>query len=473
MTARRLPFRAQDLAPVPALAGGTRFRLFAVYAEGMIPETVELPLPPGHIGPGPCDSALQVVDAADKPAPYDPPSYAPPYQGRRLPPALPDAQGHFDHLDVDTPQFLAAHLYGSMRHALEIWQRYLGRRVVWWHADRYPRMELIPLLDWQNAQSGPGFMETGLYCGSDGTVQPFALNFDVIAHETGHQILFSQIGVPDEDGVGVPFLAFHESFSDLVALVAVMHFPSVLARLLEQTQGNLYVLNLVNRIGETSAHTQIRLASNTATMAAVRDIALAPDGSWIDPSGRGRNQHAVAEPLTGAIFDILVEIYQDTLVVEGMIAPEADVRGWTRDEVDAAFTGVQTHSARALARFRHGFTVAIRHARDSVGRAMAHVIHTVEPDGLTFDEVAARFIEGLLEQGNGAILEAMLDHFLWRGIDPRRFLKFVPATPQRLRRGTTLFRVAPVPRRESCTCHPGGIRRASELIRASHAVHRG
>ena len=38
----------------------------------------------------------------------------------------------------------------------------------------------------------------------------------------------------DPAGIGVPFLAFHESFSDLTALVGVMHFPSVLARLLRE-----------------------------------------------------------------------------------------------------------------------------------------------------------------------------------------------------------------------------------------------
>ena len=460
MTARRLG---------PGGTGGTRFRLFAVYAEGMAPETVDITLPPGFIGPGPSDDVLFVAHAADKPAPYDPPGYAPPYTGRLLKPALPGRDGHFDHIGLDTPQFLAAHLYGAMRHTLDIWQHYIGHRVVWWHAAQYPRMELIPLLDWNNAQSGPGFMETGLYRGPDGATQPYALNFDVIAHETGHQILFSQMGVPDPERLGVPFLAFHESFSDLVALIGVMHFPSVRTRLLAQTQGNLYVLNLVNRIGETSAHSQIRLASNTATMDDVAGIALAPDGSWIDPSGQGRNQHAVAGPLTGAVFDILVEVYQDALVASGLIAPDDDARGWTRAEVDAAFADLHAQSARALARFDDGFTAAIIHARDTVGRAMAHVIGCVRPDGLTFDEVAARLIEGILQQGNGALLPAMLGHFLWRGIDPRPFLSFV-TQPRAMRRADRQYRVQVTPWRARCACHPAGSRRAAELIRASHAA---
>jgi hypothetical protein len=449
---------------------GTRFRLFPVYAEGMQPEVVSVPMPPRAIGPGPSDPTLYVADAAAKPQPYDPPSYMPPYRGTLLPPAMPDAAGHFDRIAFGTPQFLAAHLYGSVRHTLDIWQHYLRRRVVWAHAAEFPAMELVPLLDWNNAQSGPGFLETGLWHGPDGERQPFALNFDVIGHETGHQILFAIVGLPETDEIGVPFLAFHEAFCDLIGIVAVMHFPSVLPRLLEETRGNLYLLNLVNRFAETDAHSQIRLASNTASMADVAGITLAPDGNWIDPTGQGRNQHAVAAPLVGAIFDIFVEIYQETLVAEGLLPEESDGRGWTRSEVDAAFRDLHCASARALRRFPSGFDAAIRHARDETGHAMAHVMLTMKPDRLTFDKVAARFIEGLLQRGHGAILHAAFDHFLWRGIDPRPYLQFVPIAG-RGRRAAHLFRVVTPERRTGCArCAPHLALTAARLIRAGHGA---
>jgi hypothetical protein len=452
-------------------SGGTRFRLFPVFAEDMPPETVEIPSVAGSIGPGPSDHALYVADAADKREPYDPPRDGPPYRGPLLPPALPDPDGHFDHLPVDTPQFLAAHQFGSMRYTLDIWEHYLGHRIEWWDSRVHPRTELIPFVDWPNAQSGPGFLETGLWQGVDGSVQPYALNFDVIAHETGHQILFSQLGVPGAEGVGAPFLAFHESFSDLVALIAVMHFPSVLNRLLEQTQGNLYVLNLVNRIAETSAHTQIRLAANTTTMDDVADIRLAADGSWIDPTGQGRNQHWIGAPLTGAIFDILVEIYQDALVVRGLIPNEANAQGWTREEVDTAFADLNVMFSAALTRFDEEFMCVIRDARDAVGRALAHVLMTVRPDVLSFAEVAARLLESMEVQGYGPLMSAMLAHFEWRGIDPAPFLHLRQvASPGRSRRQNASYRLQMTPHRAcgSC-CHPAGSLRAMEMIRAAHA----
>ena len=329
---------------------GTGFRLFPQYAEGYAePELVLVSRRAGTIGPGPSDATMYVANAVDKESQYDPPAYMPPYRGTMFAPALPDRCGNFDYIPVDTEQFLAAHLYGTMRHTLDVWELYLRRQVVWWHASFLPQLELIPVVRWRNAHCGPGFLEAGIIANRYGRGQLFCLNFDVIAHETGHAILFSQVGAPPADRIHGPYLAFHESFADLVSLIAALHFPSVVQRLLQQTDGNLYVLNLVNRLGEYSDKEQVRLASNTVTMADVGGLRLGPDGDWIDPLGLDRNAHALAEPLTGAIFDIFVEIYQDGLVARGLIPPDADARGWTREEV-----------AASLRMVRHEFGTLIR-----------------------------------------------------------------------------------------------------------------
>jgi hypothetical protein len=448
---------------------GTRFLLFPQYFENLPPEIVTVGMPAGSIGPGPSDPTLYVADAIDKEKPYDPPVYVPPYTRPTYAPALPDAAGHFDRIAADSPQFLAAHLYGTARHSFDIWQRYLGRRIVWWHADEHPQIELVPVVRWRNAQSGPGFLETGLWPDQTGTLQPFALNFDVIAHETGHTMLFSQLGVPPPELIGVPFLAFHESFSDLVGLIGALHFNSVIERLLQQTNGNLYILNVVNRMGETSDHTQVRLASNESTMADVVGLTLTPDGQWFDPTGRGRNQHAIAEPLTGAIFDVLVELYQDRLVTAGLIPPDLDARGWTRAEVEQSFARVQNRIGRARRAFQAGFVAAITASRDLVGRAMAHVMLTERPEHLTFGEVAARFIESLLLDGERGNLPAFLTHFLWRGIDPRPYLGLAadPALPRRRPPATRRTRAwrAPPPDGGCRCCAPGSFIFARSLMR--------
>ncbi len=458
---------------IPRRTGGTRFRLFPSYAEGFEePEVVEVSLPPGVVRAGPSDPWMQTVIPVDKEAPYDPPRYVPPYRGAVHPPAMPGPDGDFDHIPVETEQFLGAHIYGTVRWTLDIWEHYLRRRIVWWDASTHPRLELVTMVHWANAQSGPGFLETGRQINRFGRPAPYCLNYDVMAHETGHAILFSQIGVPRPDQITVPFLAFHESFADLVALIGVLHFQSVCTRLLQQTDGNLYVLNLVSRIGETSDTEQIRRADNTATMADVAEITLAPDGTWVDPTGRNRNQHAIAEPLTGAIFDILVEIYQDGLVKRGLIAPDADPRGWTRDEVYASMDRIHNESARAFANFTHGFYVALGEARHVVGRCMAHVMLTVHPETLTFGRVAARFLEAAAALGEAPLLPELLDHFLWRGIDPRPFLSIrIPPSSRRNGsepRGLLEMHEPPNPSPYCACCDISGFWRARRLMPHSH-----
>ena len=184
-------------------AAGTRVRLFPeLFAGYAAPETAWLSPPPGSVGPGPADAQLYVVNAAAKRTPYAPPDYLPPYGGTEYPAAAPDPAGHFDHIPVSAPQFLAVHLYGAARHTLDIWEHYLGHRVRWWHAPEIPQLELVPVVAaWANAHSGPGFLETGTIRNDRGQDHLFCLNFDVVAHEIGHAVLFATVGVPAPDAM--------------------------------------------------------------------------------------------------------------------------------------------------------------------------------------------------------------------------------------------------------------------------------
>lgn len=416
---------------------GTRFRLFPQHAQGYLePEIVELPLRPEALGPGPSDHRMQTLMTCDPKGPYEPPFDGPPFRGARLAPALADRRGHFDHIAEDAQAFLACHLFGCVHHALDIWEGYLGHEVVWWHADRLPVLELVPLVQWNNAHSGPGFIETGFKRDRFGTPQLFCLNYDIVAHEVGHAILFSKVGVPATHDVTPAFLGFHEAFCDLMALIGSLHFASVVERLLEQTQGNLYVLNLVARIGEISDLEQIRVADNTATIDDVADLILTPEGRWIDPSGRGRNAHQLALPLTGAVFDVLVDIFQYRLAAEGVIADNDDPRGWTPDLVDEALERARAKVLNGPFAYRQRFQAAFERslatARDLVGSCMAHVMRSVDAETLDYEEVAALMVAHAGTMGWSDVEAALTENFLARGIDPRPLLS-TPHRPVRLR----------------------------------------
>ena len=396
---------------------GTRFRLFPqAQREFAEPELVYVSPAAGTIGPGPCDAVMVAVDALRK-RPYAPPDYGPPYDGASGPIALPDASGHFDHIAVDDSAFFAAHLYGAARFALDVWEKYLGRRVVWYHAETYPMLELIPLIDWDNAQSGPGFLETGARRNRAGEAQLFCLNFDIVAHEIGHAVLFSEVGVPDLDRLTPQFLAFHESFADIAALLAAMHFDSVIDHVLARTRGNLYAANMLNRFGEMSDTEQIRVADNMTTMADVAGLRLGPDGEWIDPAGKRRNAHHLAQPLTGAIFDCLVDLFQDGLAARGLIEPAYDARGWTRDEVETRMAALDTAMGEKFTLFEALFREALIDARDRMGAVIATVILSVAPDDLNFEGVSGLIVDAAQRAGI-ANPAAMAENFRWRGIEP-------------------------------------------------------
>ena len=381
---------------------GTKVRLFAQapfvagYDE---PEIVWLSPPAGTVKAGPADDRMYVVDPVDKTEPYQFP-YLPPYYGPVHPPVLPEVDGHFDHFDPGSREFSAAHLYGSVRRVLYIAESYLGRRIEWHFGVDYPRMELIPLIDWDNAQSGYGFVEMGYGRDEKGTLLPYTLNFDVIAHEVGHLVLFGLSGVPPVETRTQEFYGFHEGISDLTAHISMLHFDTAMDRLLRGTKGNLYTLNELNRIAELSDNRQIRLASTAAKMSDVVDAT--------DP-------HDLSRPLTGAIFDMLVEVYQANLRERDLIDADLE-RASSRATGGTLADRVQAGFAAAYANRHFGFKSALADARDTVAGLLMATLEQQPVENLSYAGFAHRFC-GLADATASGKYRAVADGcFAWREI---------------------------------------------------------
>src|SRR5262249_49183934 len=58
--------------------------------------------------------------------------------------------GHFDHYPVDSREFVTVHVYGSLRRVLDIFESYIGRPIPWQFRESYEKLELIPLIEWEN-----------------------------------------------------------------------------------------------------------------------------------------------------------------------------------------------------------------------------------------------------------------------------------------------------------------------------------
>lgn len=385
---------------------GTRFRIFPQprylpsFAE---PETVYVSVPPGEIEAGPADARMFVVDAKNK-APYSEAFWPPQYTGEALPPVQPGPDGHFDHLDPNSRAFSAATMYATVRRTLDIWEGYFGGKIAWHFDADFERLELIPLIEWDNAQSGYGFLEFGYGRRPSGGIdhsRPYCENFDVLSHELGHSIIFSRVGVPRfKFDPGIDYGGMHESAGDLVALIAVLHFDSVVDHILQKTCGNLFSVNELQRMGELSESREIRTAFNYARMSDV-----------------GAEPHDRSLPLTGGVFDIMVEVFQKALVDGELIS--ADLA--RRSSMDGVITvdqlgALQAEFNAAYAGRHDEFKAALLSARDYLGELLAITWDRISPDFLTYHAFLRALLESDRELTGGAHQETIRSCFAWRQI---------------------------------------------------------
>jgi hypothetical protein len=326
----------------------------------------------------------------------------PPWRGRIHRPVCPDGEGHFDYLPVGTPEFDEAHVFGTVRFVLDIWERYFGRRIEWHFTRDFRQLEIVILPSVDNAYAGYGFMEIGAHRFADGTVAPFALNFDVMAHELGHLILYSTIGVPSPGGGRGEYYGFQESGADTTALIAALHFESLMTHLLEETHGNLYVFNELDRFAELSPHDQIRLASNDVRMSEFA-------AGWDD-------EHRLSQPLTGALFDASVDIYQEKLVERGVIAPDvSELLRRVRDNPEIAGIVQPTFEAAYPERFED-FRGALIDARDTMGLMLAETWKRLSADDFAYFTVGRMLVEVDRTLSGGRYFRAICESFDWREI---------------------------------------------------------
>lgn len=390
---------------------GTRVRLYPQPpggSKGTELETVYLSPPAGTVGPGPSDGRMYAVTPIGKDLPYglNPGSpgelYLPPWDGPVVPPPRPGPDGHFDHLDPSDPGFAAVHLYGCVRFTLDVWEDYLGEEVRWHFDEDFDRLELSMVEDWPNAQMGYGYLETGSRRDRIGRPIPYALNFDIIAHEVGHAVLMALTGPFVPGQFSGEFEAFHEMSADWVALIASLHFDTVIDELLVNTSGNLDTFNRFSRFAEVSHSEQIRLANNDRTMA---DYAVGWD-----------NEHHLAKPMIAAFFDIFVDLYHEILLDWGAVSASLEHLADQAERDGSLRTHLQRGFDRAFQRKPEAFKDALAEARDMAARYLIEIWMATEPDTFGFGGIPA-LMEEIDEDLTGGRLNRLVQNSLQhRGI---------------------------------------------------------
>lgn len=393
---------------------GTRFSIFAHSAKrGFVPETVYVDMAPGAIDPGPGDAAITVIDARDKPSYYSDttgklkkrPRYPYPADGPRATGPVEPRHGHFDYLKPPTWQFAGAMLYAVLRTTLSIWCHFLEReRIDWFFAKTAgPTLQAHPRVLCANGWSGAGFVEFGFPRFPDRRYR-FCENFEVVAHETGHLILKSVIGTMPDDEKSLQYRAHEEAAADLVALIATLHFESVIHHVLRDTAGFLYSDNLLARFGEWGRGPAAvpRRLFNDVTLVDARD----------DPA---LTKHKLSMPFSGAVYDVLVRIFVRHLVASGAL--EEPVARQCRHVPNVPVHDLRREFRHAYARHADRFAEALRLARDDLGSLLAGTWRRTTTDGLSFARVVANLLDTDAELGTGSG-ELFREAFAARGILP-------------------------------------------------------
>jgi hypothetical protein len=381
---------------------GTRFLVFpqAPYVPGYDkPELVWLSPPAGSVLAGPADDRMYVVEPVEWKKPYAFP-VLPPYPGIRQPPAEPGPTGHFDHIGYDSPAFLSAHTYACARRVLDLCEGYVGRNIPWFFNPTLSRLEIIPRIhDWDNAQSGFGFLELG-ESNSARQASCFGMNFDSVAHEMGHLVLLSELRLPRDGAFAFDYFAYHEAVADFTSLIGLLHFDTAIDRILRRTNGNLLIDNELDRFAELSDEKQIRSFNNSLRM---EDV--------------GNEVHDRSKPFAAGLFDCLIEIYQTLLFDRGL--SDIDPRRYShlRQQMDAALIEKSIRESRAEYELKHfASKAALQEARDIVAEGLVRSWPGLDPDRLTFRAAAVTFLDAA-DRGRGRpYIDQLEDCMKWRNI---------------------------------------------------------
>ena len=157
------------------------------------PETIWVSTPPDRIGPGPADRRMYVIDPLLEKQPYQFP-YLPPYAGALRPPAEAGPDGHFDHIPTGTPR-----IRGGARLCLRAARARHLRELSRARDPLVLRADLRAARDRAAARAGTTRSRATASwrwarTTARGEPQPFALNFDAVAHEIGHLVIFGVMG---------------------------------------------------------------------------------------------------------------------------------------------------------------------------------------------------------------------------------------------------------------------------------------
>lgn len=286
---------------------------------------VEYDVPWEEVSPGPIGEYVEVID-------YDP-TLGLYYQPLDLDHPYVLAENGLSPSESN-PQFHQQMVYAVAMTTIKNFETALGRKVLWAprllnkeneYEEYVEKLRIYPhALRDANAYYSPNkkALLFGYFTSSPsdstkhlpGSLVFTCLSHDIIAHETTHAILdgmqqyYNEPSNPD-------VLAFHEAFSDIIALFQHFTFPEVIAHQISQTRGNLstenHLIKLAHEFGAAIGHYgSLRNALNGE---------VDSNGRWVKNEPNPLDYQNVLEPhargslLVAAVFEAFIAIYNNRI----------------------------------------------------------------------------------------------------------------------------------------------------------------
>jgi len=220
----------------------------------------------------------------------------------------PNAFGDFV-TQPDTPQFDAVHTFVVVRQTLTMYQRALGAAGVamplpWqWNSSSDTRpLAVFPhgLPNVMNAfySRSQGCLKFGDFIPNGGADRVFTCrSFDIVSHETAHAVLdgikplWLQADAPPQTG------GLHEAFGDLTAIFLALSQLDQCEAVIAQTKADLHDKSFLTDIAEQFG---LALGNSSGLRNADNDLRLSQAGTQV---------HAISQVFTGAIYDVLADLF--------------------------------------------------------------------------------------------------------------------------------------------------------------------
>jgi hypothetical protein len=222
--------------------------------------------------------------------------------------------------DTGTPEFDCAHTFAVVRQAMAMFERHNGGEPIpfAWNAGG----NTDPISVFPHAATGANafysrtaqalkflfFTPEGAPSSSphsppfngaplDAPVVHTCRSFDIVAHETGHALLdglkpgWLSAGNPPQTG------GLHESFGDLTAIFLALSQPDQADALVALTKGNLHDRSFLADLAEEFGKA---LGMPAGLRNADNDLKLSEVGNEV---------HAISQVFTGAVYDVLADVF--------------------------------------------------------------------------------------------------------------------------------------------------------------------